>query len=437
VADQSTQDNHAPVVLGFFAHPDDETLSAGGVVATLARYATVHIVTATRGEMGEVVGPIDTRTTPDRHELPLTRTREVKEACAHLGVASHRFLDGGDGRFVDSGMAWEDDRRVRAVADAHASDQAYSLIDIEQPARDMAQLIEALQPTLVLTEEPAGGYGHPDHIRCHDVMMRALHIAAPQWKVPFVAFPVWEESRWRQATTELVQTPNLPQEDDYGVRLNLPEVHAPLRSGVSAHPDLIIDTSPVIDQVVQAMRAHATQVHQVTTHAGTHMAGSFALTNNDLKPIPTHAGLVLAPGWGSVEGLHELFPHALQTPKARTLGDTLGRLYTPFVYAFALFTGVLAGFVGTFSHRNIPPWGVIVALIASAAGAVFNRAIGTIGTTFVYGLAVIASVATVVTFQRGGDVVVAEDALGLTWMIGVNMEMLIVLFTQVRNKAKG
>ncbi|HLS01647.1 MAG TPA: hypothetical protein VK054_06650, partial [Beutenbergiaceae bacterium] len=123
--------------------------------------------------------------------------------------------------------------------------------------------------------------------------------------------------------------------------------------------------------------------------------------------------------------------------KARTLGDTLGRLYTPFVYAFALFTGVLAGFVGTFSHRNIPPWGVIVALIASAAGAVFNRAIGTIGTTFVYGLAVIASVATVVTFQRGGDVVVAEDALGLSWMIGVNMVMLIVLFTQVRNKAKG
>src|SRR5699024_9000334 len=142
--------------------------------------------------MGEVVGPAGERTNPDRAALARTRVDEVKQACAHLGVASHSFLDGGDGRFTDSGMAWEDERRIRAVPDPDAPAGSFSTIDIDDPAQALAQHIVRLRPTLVITEEPAGGYGHPDHIRCHDVTMRALQIAAPTWRVPLAAFPVHE-----------------------------------------------------------------------------------------------------------------------------------------------------------------------------------------------------------------------------------------------------
>src|SRR5690625_7280085 len=153
--------------------------------------------------MGEIVAPEGERTSPDRAQLPLTRSREVAQAAAELGVRSHEFLDGGDGRFVDSGMAWEDERRIRAVPDPHAPPHAFSRIDIDDPARAFAAHIVRLRPTLVLTEEPGGGYGHPDHVRCHEVTMRALELAAPHWRVPLAAYVVQERTRSEEHTSEL------------------------------------------------------------------------------------------------------------------------------------------------------------------------------------------------------------------------------------------
>lgn len=432
-------DNDDPVVvLGFFAHPDDETLSAGSLLAVLSRHAHVHVITATRGEMGEQMGPMATRASADPQSLAMAREQEVKHACHHLGVASHTFLDGGTGRYVDSGMVWQDEQRVVALPDPQASPNAFSVIDPDEPARELARYIEELRPTVVLTEEAAGGYGHPDHIRCHEVMMRAVHMAAPRWRVPFVAFPVWEERRWRLATAELADYPNLPLVDEYGEALNLPDLQAPLRSGVREHPDLVldIDTSTVLPQVLAAMRAHKTQVHQVTQVSGQHLGGWFALTNNDYKPIPTHAALMLEPGWGEVEGLHNLFKGFARSKKPQTSGVSRFFWYQPFLYAFALFTGVIVGFVGTFSHRTNPPWGLVVGLLAVLAGAVFNRSIGSMKTTLTYGLAALASVALILIFQRGGDVIVAEDAVGLAWIIGVNVIVGLYLLVQLRRKTQ-
>src|SRR5690625_154858 len=253
--------------------------------------------------MGEIVAPEGERTSPDRAQLPLTRSREVAQAAAELGVRSHEFLDGGNGRYVDSGMAWEDERRIRAVPDPTAPADSFSRIDIEDPAQALAQRITALRPTLLLTEEPAGGYGHPDHIRCHDVAMRALEIAAESWRVPFVAFAVQHEERVRAANAELARARDLPQTDEYGLPLHRPDLDAPLRTGVHDDPDVILDTTAVANRLTGAMRAHRTQVHAVETRAGEELAGWYALTSNDLKPIPTHAALLLAPGWGTRDGL--------------------------------------------------------------------------------------------------------------------------------------
>lgn len=418
MVDQQRFTTGRPVVLGFFAHPDDETLSAGGLLAHLASRADVHVVTATRGEMGEVVAPEGQRATPDRAKLPVIRSAEVRCACAHLGVTSHEFLDGGDGRFKDSGMAWEDDRRIRAVADPQAPEGAFSTIDIEEPAQLLAQKITNLRPTLVLTEEPAGGYGHPDHIRCHDVTMRALQIAARSWVVPYVAFAVQEAQRVHSANVGLTVIPEVPRTDEYGLALRKPDLAASLPSAVSPDVDLVVDTTAVTGAVANAMRAHRSQVHAVGEYSGPFLAGWYALTNNDLKPILTHVGLNLAPGWGTPEGLEKFFA-SLGVPMTSEPAEHRVKGYGAFLYAFALFSGVVVGFAGSFAHRGSPPWGLVIALVGVLAGAVMSRTIGSAKTAFTYAAGLIGSVLIITTVRTGGDVIIVEDALGLGWLTGI------------------
>lgn len=411
------------MVLGLFAHPDDETLSAGGILALLAGHCEVHVITATRGEMGEVVAPAGQRTNPDRAALPGIRAREVAAACARLGVTSHRFLDGGDGSFTDSGMVWEDERRIRALPDPHASATSFSRIDLEGPARVLAQEIVRLRPTLVLTEEPAGGYGHPDHIRCHDVTMRAVELAAPEHQVPFVAFAVLDDQRLRLANRELAGVPGLPREDSFGLPLNPPDPQAPLHSGAAPTPDVVVDTSAVTSRVIAAMRAHQTQVHAVSEHPGEEIAGWFALTNNDLKPVPTHAALLLAPGRGTAEELRH-FLTSINVP-TQVPAAGLGGLYAAFLYLFAAASGIFVGFAGSFTHRSNPPWGLAIAVLAVLAGAVMTRTIGSVRTAFTYAAGVIAAVLLITTLRTGGDIIIVEDALGLGWLVGVFVTLFV------------
>src|SRR5579863_299132 len=83
----------------FHAHPDDEVIQTGGTMAKMAADGhRVVLVTATRGELGEVpdglLAPGET--------LAERRAVELAEACAILGVARHEYLG-----YRDSGMAGE------------------------------------------------------------------------------------------------------------------------------------------------------------------------------------------------------------------------------------------------------------------------------------------------------------------------------------------
>jgi LmbE family N-acetylglucosaminyl deacetylase len=89
----------ALTLLTVHAHPDDETISTGGV---MARYAAEGIrvvcITCTGGEHGEIVVPeLDT---PENHaRLGEIRRAELSQALAHLGPIEHHYLG-----YVDSGM---------------------------------------------------------------------------------------------------------------------------------------------------------------------------------------------------------------------------------------------------------------------------------------------------------------------------------------------
>lgn len=150
-----------PTLLGIYAHPDDEILGPGG---TLARYAAtgthVGLVIATRGEAGEIVRP--GIATPET--LPQVREQEMRCSANALGVHDLIFLD-----YRDSGMAGTpENEHPDALVKAPSDDVVRRLVAI----------IRRLRPQVVLTFEPYGGYGHPDHIAVNRHTRTAIAAAA-------------------------------------------------------------------------------------------------------------------------------------------------------------------------------------------------------------------------------------------------------------------
>ncbi|MFJ9415990.1 N-acetyl-1-D-myo-inositol-2-amino-2-deoxy-alpha-D-glucopyranoside deacetylase [Streptomyces sp. NPDC101227] len=151
------------------AHPDDESINNG---VTMAKYAAegahVTLVTCTLGEEGEVIPAELAHLAPDRDDtLGAHRVGELAAAMAALGVTDHRFL-GGAGRYRDSGMmgAPQNDRP-----------QAFWQADLDEAAAHLVAVIREVRPQVLVTYDPNGGYGHPDHIQAHRVAMRGAELA--------------------------------------------------------------------------------------------------------------------------------------------------------------------------------------------------------------------------------------------------------------------
>ncbi|WP_394768081.1 PIG-L family deacetylase [Lacisediminihabitans sp.] len=176
-------------VLFVHAHPDDESLSTGGTIATLVkRGSAVTVVTCTRGERGEVI-PADLRHLEgEPAELAAHRSTELASALAVLGVTDHRYLGAAGARWVDlppriytdSGMRWGADGAEPAETIA---DDSLCAAPFGEVAADLATVIDAVQPTAVVSYDSRGGYGHPDHVRAHEAARRAAEVMG----VPFFA----------------------------------------------------------------------------------------------------------------------------------------------------------------------------------------------------------------------------------------------------------
>ena len=147
-------------LLVVYAHPDDESFGNAG---TLARYAAsgvaVHYACGTRGECGTVAADH----LGDHADIAALRTAELDCAAEALGLAAVHHLG-----YRDSGMPGSPD-----------NEHPLSLV---QASRDevtgrIVALIRALCPQVVLTFNPYGGYGHPDHIAIHHATLAAFAAA--------------------------------------------------------------------------------------------------------------------------------------------------------------------------------------------------------------------------------------------------------------------
>jgi N-acetyl-1-D-myo-inositol-2-amino-2-deoxy-alpha-D-glucopyranoside deacetylase len=170
-------------VVVFHAHPDDETLSTGAYLLERSGSATA-VVTATRGELGEVIpGSL-----PPGADLIQARMEEVRRATAILG-AEHCFLgtppasaDGQTRRYHDSGMVWVTESLAGPAP--HADRSALVNAGIEAPAADLAAFCRSWGATRLVSYADDGGYGHPDHVACHHIARAAAaELGIAYWEI--------------------------------------------------------------------------------------------------------------------------------------------------------------------------------------------------------------------------------------------------------------
>lgn len=164
-------------LLAVLAHPDDETFGMGGTLALYARRGvSVHLVCATRGEVGDV----EPQYLEGFGSIGELRENELRCAAENLGLEGVYFLD-----YRDSGMP--------GSADNHHP-QALAAAPIDDVAAKVTAYIRKLRPQVVLTFDPIGGYRHPDHIAIHEATVRAFYAAAEPDAYPD-AYPPFQPAK--------------------------------------------------------------------------------------------------------------------------------------------------------------------------------------------------------------------------------------------------
>lgn len=223
------------------AHPDDEAASTGGV---LHKYAKNEIrtvlVTCTGGELGD--GPGGLKPDQPGHDpaaVKVVRRAELETSCHHLQISNLELLG-----YHDSGMAkW----------DREGAEGTFAGSDLSEEIERLAALIEHYRPQVVVTYGEDGGYGHPDHIRAHEVTKGALLATKIPVKLYYTVFP---KSLARRVLVQMKAAGIDPWELG---EIDFDPDNPPF--GVS--DDLVTTDVNVMDDVdakLAAVRAHASQM---------------------------------------------------------------------------------------------------------------------------------------------------------------------------------
>ncbi|MFC4493543.1 N-acetyl-1-D-myo-inositol-2-amino-2-deoxy-alpha-D-glucopyranoside deacetylase [Streptomyces ovatisporus] len=268
------------------AHPDDESINNG---ATMAKYAAegarVTLVTCTLGEEGEVIPPELAHLEPQHGQddsvrndpapgglTPLARHRadELTAAMQELGVGDHRLL-GGPGRYRDSGMMG---------LPTNDRPGSFWQAPLDEAALHLVPVIREVRPQVLVTYDPDGGYGHPDHIKAHRVAMRGAELAADPRCEPGAGRP-HEVARiyWNCVPRTAVEE-GFARLRTAGEGSPFPQIaRASDVPGVvdDTAVDVAVDARAYAKAKQAAMRAHATQITVVDD--------SFALSNGLGQPL--------------------------------------------------------------------------------------------------------------------------------------------------------
>ena len=215
------------------AHPDDEAISTGGVMMKAKAHGhRVVLVTATRGEVGEIYNMDEAEARPRLGEI---RTLELKAADEILGVDRQEFLGYRDSGMVDTA----DNKNTRSFHQA----------PLDEAAGKLAVFVREERPAVVVTYAEDGVYGHPDHVKAHHVTNAALDLlereGTPVRKLYYTAIP-------RSMMEAFVE--QMPEEARRAISGNM---------RIAGTPDELVTTKVDVHDYVErkrdAFRAHVSQ----------------------------------------------------------------------------------------------------------------------------------------------------------------------------------
>jgi len=232
-------------LLAIFAHPDDETFGAGGTMAlTAAAGVPTWIVCATDGDLGGEDGA--------RELDPELRRGELRCAMRAFGVAEPIFLGYGD-----SGMeGWAKPAGCLALADG------------DEVVERLVAIIRELRPATIVTFDPGGIYGHPDHVAISAHASAAFRRAAAEPGGPTTLYhqaisrsdlAQWGEmqAQWAALGTDEGAEPKEPTADDLLQQQRFVELARPDEDVTTE-----VDVRSVLDRKLAAFACHASQVRQ-------------------------------------------------------------------------------------------------------------------------------------------------------------------------------
>jgi N-acetyl-1-D-myo-inositol-2-amino-2-deoxy-alpha-D-glucopyranoside deacetylase len=165
----------APGLMLVHAHPDDESFATGGLIArSVAEGHRVDLVTCTGGEEGEIHDPrLD-------YDEAFPRLREIRREELDCSVKALRGVYPGELHlhvlgYRDSGMmGTESNQRPDAFWNA----------DLDEAIGRVVEIVRRVKPAVIVTYDPNGNYGHPDHINAHRVAVGAHEAAADPARYP-------------------------------------------------------------------------------------------------------------------------------------------------------------------------------------------------------------------------------------------------------------
>jgi LmbE family N-acetylglucosaminyl deacetylase len=217
-----------PGLMGIFAHPDDEGSCSGSLACYAAEGVRSYVVCATRGNGVDAKISDPSLATPET--LGDVRSEELACACARLGIEPPIFLGYQDGEL----------------------DQ----VPLDEAARAVARLIRQLQPLVVITHGPEGGYGHPDHIAVSAFATRGFDLAGDP------ALPQVDEPPLMPAKLYYTGIPRSFMEQVPGFRDRRADIRGQQLAFVGVPDDTIttaVDVGQWAKLKIEALSCHRTQ----------------------------------------------------------------------------------------------------------------------------------------------------------------------------------
>ena len=229
-------------LMAVHAHPDDESSSTGGVLATYSGQGLrTVVVTCTNGEFGDAPGGV--KPGEDGHDeqaVAQLRLAELRQACKILGVTDLETLG-----YHDSGMPdWDYKDRP----------EAFCNVPLAEVTERVGALMEKYRPQVVVSYDPDGPYQHPDHVHT----ARAAAAAAAATGIPAKFYlTALRPSSWRKiwdALRELGEDVPGPREVSDEMRAQMEEAERRITTTV--------DIRPVLARKREALFAHSSQIQE-------------------------------------------------------------------------------------------------------------------------------------------------------------------------------